>query len=547
MTDQNIVSCVNGKFIGICKNGVVSFKGIPFAKPPVGELRWREPVPVSASNETFEAFNFAPSPIQTQIDSERASMREQSEDCLYLNVWTDEESISKEKPVMVFIHGGSYGWGGTADPLYDGQNFIEAHRDVVLVTIAYRIGILGFIDFSAVPGGKAYPASGNLGLLDQICALRYIQDNIRSFGGDPTKVTVFGESAGAGSVSLLPLIPAAKGLFQRIIAESGSVALTFSKKECKALTQMLLKAAGAKNMADLKALSTDDIRQINEELNEYNIFPERDDIVLSEHLYEDYQMGMASDVDMMIGTNSDEMKYWIADLGSLQKYYFMCDYLFENNMKRVKEEDMRRVDAFMKLQALRGRFSRAWRITELYNELLFRLPAIRQADFHSASGGRTYVYYWKYPSGIPRLGACHAVELAYVFNNLDETIYAGDNIDPELAKTVQQMWVNFAKTGSPTIRGELKWERYNDKKRPTMVIDKECHMDEDIKPLQRELLDPLLDYGFNGNYSELTSRVPIVYKVIAGSAAFAILVGVTGYKLYKYIKGKGKNRNKEKK
>ncbi len=541
------VSCVNGNFTGRIKNSVASFLGIPFAKPPVGELRWKNPVPVEESEDTFEAFDYAPSPLQSYLESERASGREQSEDCLYLNIWANENTMSEKKPVMVFIHGGSYGWGGTGDPLYDGQNFIQAHPDVVLVTIAYRVGFMGFLDLSIVPGGEEYKTSGNLGLLDQICALRYIKENIAGFGGDPECVTVFGESAGGGSVSLLPLIPEARGLFRRVIAESGSVSLTYNKKECRPLTEKLLEITGADDMDDLLALSSGELEELCEKLSDYLIFPERDGVVIPTDLYEAYRRGEASGVDMLIGTNADEMRYWIADIGSFRRYLFMCDYLYENNMKRVTSSDRKRVEAFMRLQENTGRLAKEWNITELYNELLFRLPAIRQADAHSQNGGKTYMYYWKYPSGIKRLGACHAVELAYVFNNPDEKIYAGNNIDLKLAAKTQQMWVNFAKKGDPSVpesepgAGDgIVWERYDSIDRATMILDKEISQESDIKHLQRELLDPLLDYGFNGSYNDLTPKVPVVGKAVGITiAVFGIAAGL-GFVTYNLIKNKEK-------
>ena len=195
--------------------------------------------------------------------------------CLTLNVWTNVTGPREGKTVMVFFHGGSYGWGATSDPIYDGRNLVEKYPDLVLVTAEYRLGIFGFIDFSGVPGGEDYAESGNLGLLDQICALEWVRDNIAAFGGDPEKVTIFGESAGAGSVSLLPLIEETDGLFRRIIAESGSVALTYSREECKNLTQMLLKKSGCTDMDGLSSLSEETLTKLNETLNDYNttIFP----------------------------------------------------------------------------------------------------------------------------------------------------------------------------------------------------------------------------------------------------------------------------------
>lgn len=174
---------------------------------------------------------------------------------------------------------------------------------------------MGFIDFSSVEGGKEYEESGNLGLLDQVEALRWIQKNIAAFGGNSDNVTIWGESAGAGSVSLLPLINDTEGLFKRIIAESGSVALTYSTEECQNLTQMLLEETDCSTMSELMALPTETLMKVNEKLNDYNNFPERDGVVLPTDLYAAYETGVASDFDMLIGSNADEVRYWINEMG----------------------------------------------------------------------------------------------------------------------------------------------------------------------------------------------------------------------------------------
>ncbi|MBQ3954477.1 MAG: carboxylesterase/lipase family protein [Clostridia bacterium] len=530
--------CLNGTFVGLEREGVVSFRGIPFAVPPVGALRWKEPVPVTASDGVFEAVCNGPSPIQTKLDSERASFWEQSEDCLYLNVWTAEGYAGQKRAVMVFIHGGSYGWGGTADPLYDGHSFVKAHPEIVLVTIAYRTGLAGFMDFSEVPGGEAYAQSGNLGLLDQICALRYIQGNIRSFGGDPSNVTVFGESAGGGSVSLLPLIPAARGLFSRVIAESGSVALTYSRKECLPLTRMLMKETGARRMEDLAALSPEEFRAVNEKLNQYNNFPERDGVVLPEDLYGAYERGEAAPVEMMIGTNADELRYWILDLGGVRQYRLMSGVMLRNTLKQISRRDRKRVEAFLLIQPGTDPADRPWKITELYNELLFRLPAIRQGQAHAERGNPVYMYYWRYPSSLPDLLACHAVELAYIFNNLDETIYTGEGIDRKLAEEAQKMWVNFALTGNPSTE-EHPWEPYSVRSRKTMVLDGEIFQKINLHETGRRLLFPLLEYRFNGNYTAVTESAPKIAAIAAAAAAGAGLAGLLLWSLLKKGKDDG--------
>ena len=168
---KHSVQCFNGIFVPKVKHNISCFRGIPFALPPTGKLRWKKPVPVEESKDIFEAYYNGYSPIQTMLASERASLYPQSEDCLYLNVWVNNESKIKNKPIMVFIHGGSYGWGGTADPLYDGLNFVTIHPDVILITIAYRVGIFGFLDLTTLIGGEEYFDSPNLGLFDQIVRL----------------------------------------------------------------------------------------------------------------------------------------------------------------------------------------------------------------------------------------------------------------------------------------------------------------------------------------------------------------------------------------
>ena len=523
--------CLNGTFVGQVREGVAAFRGIPFALPPTGPLRWKEPVPVTASENVYEALHNGPSAIQTRLESERASYYRQSEDCLYLNIWTAEGFTGQKRPVMVFIHGGNYGWGGTIDPLYDGHNFVKAHPEIVLVTIAYRIGILGFMDFSEVSGGEAYSTAGNLGLLDQICALRYLQVNLPSFGGDPTNVTVFGESAGGGSVSLLPLIPSAKGLFSRVIAQSGSIALTYSRKECLPLTRKLLKEARASGMKELLALSEAQLIALNEKVGTVNNFPERDGVILPKNLYDAYARGLAHPVEMLIGTNADELRYWILDVGGLVPYRHLSYVLWKSTQRQLEKADRQRAEDFLQMQAEKGLRERPWQITEFFSELLFRLPALRQGELHASHGNRVFQYYWNYPSAIPNLKACHAVELAYVFNNLHETIYTGKGADEALAAQVQDMWVRFAKTGNPSVDG-TPWKPYSRTSRNTMILDSPCHMEQNWREPERECLAPLLTYQFNGNSAVSSMDFSPALK----AAAIAAGVGFTAFLLWRLLR-----------
>ena len=512
---EHSVKCLNGTFVPKVQDAIRVFRGIPFAMAPIGERRWKKPLPIPDGDKVFEAYYNGKSPIQTVIDSERASYYPQSEDCLYLNVWVNDECKENNKPIMVFIHGGAYGWGGTADPLYDGLNFIKLHPEVILITIAYRVGLFGFVDLSYLKGGEEYPDAPNLGIYDQIEALRWIQKNGKAFGGDINNVTIFGESAGGGSVSLLPLIKEAKGLFHRVIAESGSLALTYGREECKYFTDKLIKATKTDSMADLMKLSTEELAKLNEGLNESNNFPMRDGNLIPLDPYEPYKQGLTKDIDMILGTNANEMNYWIGELGGLFAYSAGMPIKYNNDIAKVIKEDQTYIKQFIKI----AKGNRVARITEFYNEIMFRLPAIAQAEYHSENKGNVYMYYWREESKIPLYKACHAVELAYVFYNIDDTIYTGEKADEELARNVSNMWVNFAKTGDPSIEG-IKWNKYNKKERKTITFKKDNIKEEyNILSQQRELLWPIVKYMINPGYADLLDRLTLADKTSSAIGA----------------------------
>ncbi|MBQ1838860.1 MAG: carboxylesterase family protein, partial [Ruminococcus sp.] len=455
----------------------------------------------------------------------------QGEDCLYLNIWLNQADQTPQKPVMVFFHGGSYGWGGTADPMYNGRNFVSKQPDIILVTVGYRVGLMGFVDLSYLEGGDAYPDAPNLGILDQIEALRWIQKNIAAFGGDPQNVTIFGESAGGGSVSLLPIIHTAKGLFRRVIAESGSVALTFSKEECREFSRRLMHEAKAGSMQELLSLSESELMKINEKLNQYNNFPQRDGRLIPLNPYLAYERGETAGIDLLIGTNSEEMNYWIGEIGGIVPFRFSIPVKFENDLKLLPPADRKRVKQF--LDGMKGHSM--WRMARFYDEMMFRLPAVEQASLHSRNGGKAYMYYWTVPSALPLRKACHAVELAYVFGNLEETIYTGEVADETLSDTVMQMWTNFARTGDPSVEG-LAWAPYTEHARDTMVISREPQLKNDVLGARRRLLSPLLRHMINPSYATLDYNVPFIRKTAAGVLALA--AGIAGITLLAVKLGK---------
>ena len=511
------VICHNGIFVGTKKDDSISFKGIPYAKPPTGDLRWKDPILVEDDTKVYEAYYFGKAPIQTEKGTDLGSYYPKSEDCLYLNIWTNSKDISKNKPVMVFIHGGAYRRGSTSNPLFDGYNLVEKYSDIIFVSIGYRLGIFGFINLSSFKGGENYKTSNILGLLDQICALKWIQKNIKNFGGDPEKVTLIGQSAGAGSISLLPLLDGTEGLFKRIIAQSGSLSLTFSSQECKKFVEKLKEKVGSSKMEDLLSLSEEKLVKIYKDIIDYSNFPERDGINLPIDLYGEYKSGKGKNIDMLLGSNQDEVRYWIKSLGSSTNliigeiiFKLGLPMLFESDLKKMSLEDKQNAYDFKKIRS----GEKIWKIAEFYNEAVFRIPMNKQAEYHSDAGGNTYVYYWNYPGKNNELGTYHGIEIPYVLNNLKESSDAGDEANIDLANEVQDMWVNFARTGNPSTTKNT-WEKYNSDTRKTMILGEEIKMEEDYKSEQRELIEPLLKYYMNGNFIQMSYDVFQVYKIAA--------------------------------
>ena len=511
------VDCRNGHFVGQLEDtGVLSFKGIPYAKAPVGELRWKAPQAPDDSDETFAADQFGKSSIQYEWPSERASYNEIGEDCLTLNVWTKDLSTTG-KPVMVFFHGGGFAWGGTADPLYDGQFFVEENEDIVMVTANYRIGFMGFIDFSRVEGGEDYEDSTCLGLLDHIQALKWVQENIEAFGGDPNNVTIFGESAGGGTTSLLCVVEEAQGLFQKCISESGGLALTYSQEEYDemGLTEALMEVSGAKNMADLIAIPEEQLIEyylmpLDDEgtcMNDLYGMPLRGRSVVPEDPYQAAADGVGKDIIYMAGSNANELNYWIAEIAmefaedptdlqqeELEAAIPLLEEFLEPRLETVRTlgtaEQSALLDQYLAEQADKDTLGAK---TEFANDVIFRVPALTQAARHSDAGGKSYISYFAKESTDPEMGACHASELAYIFHNEADSGFSG-TVDTALADKLCTAWANFARTGDPSIEG-AEWTPYDSETRATMVIgnDSSMRMENDWLGAQRTLIEPLLD------------------------------------------------------
>lgn len=511
--DSLAVETANGIFVGQREGDLLAFKGIPYALQPTGDRRWQVAKPEPDSRLVREAKYFGHTSIQGRSQHNAASLYPQGEDCLTLNVWTAADGMrTARRPVMVWIHGGSYVCNGTANPRDWGDSFVKAHPEVVWVSINYRLGLLGFLDLSSLPDGKAFSRSGNLGILDQVEALRWVKRNIAAFGGDPSLVTIVGHSAGAGSVSILSSIDEAQGLFRRAIMQSGSVALTSSREDCLKLTKRVLDATGAKTVADLQALSQDEIIALNNEVGAFYRFPERDGLLIPEDPYGRFD-GFNSGIDMLIGSNADESRYWIDAMGGEEDFGLAVQLWYRYLSMSLDDSQRESASRFLDIVPE----DNPWPVAELLNDLMFRGPAIEMAQRHAASGGRTYMYYWNKALSDPIYGACHGTEVSYVLNT-GRQIKNGDQHNPALAAEVQQMWLNFAKTGNPSTPSHY-WPAYESAQRATMVLGDTITLANDLLGQQRQLIAPLMSEYISPVFSDLLDKAPWY-----GAAALGVLV-----------------------
>ncbi len=516
--DSLAVEASNGVFVGERDSNLLAFKGIPYALQPTGERRWQVAKPEPDSRLVREARYFGHTAIQSRFQSSAASLYPQGEDCLTLNVWTAASGMrGARRPVMVWIHGGSYVSNGTANPRDWCNNFVKAHPEVVFVSINYRLGLLGFLDLSTLPDGKAYSRSGNLGILDQVEALRWVKRNIAGYGGDPNNVTIVGHSAGAGSVMILASIDEAQGLFHRAIAQSGSVALTSGREDCQSLTQRVIDATGAKTVADLQALSTELIIALNDEVGEFFRFPERDGALLPEDPYSRFD-GFNAGIDMLIGSNSDETRYWIDAMGGEEKFGAAVQLWYRYIAMSLDADQRESTSQFLDVVPE----DNPWPVGELLNDLMFRGPAIEMAQRHAAAGGKTYMYYWNKSLSDPIYGACHGSEVSYVLNT-GRQIKSGDQHNHVLAAEVQQMWVNFATTGNPSTPSHY-WPAYETTQRATMVLGDSIYLVNDPLPEQRRLIAPLMSEYISPIFSDLLDKAPWYAGIAVGTLVALVLL-----------------------
>ena len=469
------VKCINGTFVGKKADNVIAFKGIPFVgKQPVDDLRWKAPVDVIPDDSVYEAYYFGKVPCQAGGVAQIGSLYPQGEDCLHLNIWKADEDGAQKKPVMVWIHGGAYEIGGTPEPREEGTAFVQENPDIILVSIEYRLNALGFLRLSHLPDGADYPDAQNLGLMDQIAALKWVHENIAGFGGDPENVTIFGQSAGGGSVSLLPLVEGSHKYFKRVIAQSGSPAFCRSTEQSIECTNALMEALGCKTVADLKKVDVDKIVQTASALLMMPITtPERDGKFLPKEAFDAYERGAAADIDIMQGCTKDETAYFLAAGGS-ELFIPWAENCKAEKLAQCTDEEKALIESYFN----DGQGEDYEILSCFLDQYWFNAPLIRTAENQVKAGGKTYVYYFRVESSVPMMKSGHAVELSELFNHAEETFVTGREFDKTFSKTMRKMWVQFAKTGNPSLSADLSpdgkakvWPLYDLKDKYVMVFD----------------------------------------------------------------------------
>ena len=471
--DQSLaVKCINGTFVGRKTENITVFRGIPYVgKQPVGELRWKAPVDIVPDDGIYEAYYNAKSAYGNG-QLETGSLYYLDEDCLYLNVFKSDEATAQKKPVMVWIHGGAFESGGTIDPMFDCVNFMKENPDVIVVTIAYRLGVMGFLHLSHLPDGKDYQDSQNLGLLDQKMALKWVHENIAGFGGDPDNVTIFGESAGAASCSMQPLVPGSQKYFKRLIAESGSVNLTRSPEEGIGCTNKLMEVLGCKTVADLLKVDGKKLLEASA-VNFVHQMPERDGKYLPTDSFAAYANGAAKDLEILVGCNKDEMNFFVSSFGKEGWDKWIAERKQEK-FAQLPAEERALVDSYMK--DVKGDYFQP--DSSLFSQSWFNAAIIRLSECQTMGGGKCYTYYFTPESPDPIMKCGHAIELSVVFNHPEMTADTGRAFDETFCKTMRKMWVQFAKTGNPSLSADIspdgkakEWPMYDLENKQVMVLD----------------------------------------------------------------------------
>jgi para-nitrobenzyl esterase len=528
-----VVVTRHGRLRGTRQDDLVVFRGVRYAQPPVAELRLRPPVPLAPGDDLVDATAGGPIAIQPPAGPGRygpGDPTEQSEDCLSLNIWTpgcDEAG----RPVMVFVHGGAFLTGSGSSLMYQGDRL--ARRGVVVVTINYRLGALGFLAHPLLTDTTTR-SFANWGLMDQIAALAWIREHIAAFGGDPGNVTLFGESAGAMSVADLLGIPRARGMFRRAILQSGAcVALPPEPASEVAERFAALVGVTEPSRAALARVPVADIvsaqREISAAVDQgmgMPFPPVVDGGLLARHPADEISSGNASDVDLLVGTNRDEFTFFAyagsmsAQLGEEEVASLVDRYMATSGLGERTPRAAEILDAYLAARTSRGDTTGPFDLLcAIAGDWIFRVPTLRLAEAHSAHASRTYAYLfdWESPLLNGVLGACHGLDLPFVFGTVRNPVIAlfsgGDEAAISLSDTIQEAWVAFATTGDPSTTKLGQWPRYEPARRATMTLgSRPCVVDAPYEP-ERHFWDAHL--GRYGRHGPAEGALPTSVSLLA--------------------------------
>jgi para-nitrobenzyl esterase len=507
-----IVETAAGKVRGYVRNGIFTFKGIPYAGTTAGEARFLPPAPVTPWAQMRASMSYGPvcpQPVRGGWASDRLAFLfdwddgHPGEDCLRLNVWTPATDDRSKRPVMVWLHGGGYEAGSSQElPSYDGEN-LSRRGDVVVVSVNHRLNVFGYLNMAAV-GGEKYARSVNVGMLDIVAALQWVRDNVARFGGDPGNVTVFGQSGGGSKVNTLLAMPSAKGLFHKAIVQSGSQLRLASADASAAQAEAVLKelqaqGVGSEQLTQVPAarlveiatvvknrlVSTKPRAPTHERLGWQ---PWLDGTVITSHPFDPQASPLAANIPLMIGTTMHEF----SPAGALPEPRSLTkEWLVAEVTKSFGDAAAGIVAAFERGHPGALPYELAGIISAT---TVFRSSAVREAQLQSAHAP-AYLYWfaWKTPvlDGTPL--AYHCAELAFAFDNIDRCANStgGTPEARELAAKVSQAWIQFARTGNPNHSGLPRWPAVSASALPTMIFDTRCEVKNDPDKEQRASLSTL--------------------------------------------------------
>ncbi len=501
-----------GKIRGFKRNGVYAFKGVPYGASTAGARRFMAPAkpepwtgirnalqygPVCPTHDSAhfntDGKNLANADEDAFVLHRGAAMAVPGEDCLRLNLWTQEINASHQRPVMVYMHGGGFSGGSGHDLLsYDGENLARNH-DVVVVTHNHRLNVYGYLNLAGI-GGEEFASSANVGMLDIVAVLGWVRDNIATFGGDPGNVTIFGQSGGGGKVIVLMAMPAAKGLFHRAIVQSGPFLKSLSPDYSGRVAELLMEELGLSKsqVNELQKIPVDRISgaaveamkkmprprpSLRETFGERDWGPTVDGRVLPHHPFDPGAPTLSADVPLLTGTNLHEFVNGLDRPGA--------NAMGVEELNRLVREEFGN-DSEAIIVAYRLDYPKATPFS-LYATIAasrLRVPAFAQATRKAALGAApayAYVYSWRTPVLDNRPGPFHACEIAFTFDNADicDHYSAGTPDAFVLSQQISTAWVNFARTGNPNHNGLPQWPAYTTDTRATMYFDTPCEVRND--------------------------------------------------------------------